>query len=212
MRVELLACMGDDLMVVNSARVSFNNRKTELDEKDKKLIAYLAKHQHWSPFSHPQIQFEIEAPVFVARQLAKHQVGFSWNEVSRRYVDYEPVFHTPVWRVRSKDKKQGSGGILNKEYAYKANSIYFELTQYINKAYKDLLELNVAPEQARMILPQSMHTKWIWTGSLYAFARMCKLRLKEDTQAETREIAKMIADSIYMKFPVSWEALTQPLI
>ena len=175
MKVELIDSMGSDLTVVNAARVSFNKHHTELEDSDEKLIAYLAKHGHWTPFGHPHLQFRISAPIFVARQLVKHQVGLVWNEISRRYVDSTPTFYiTDKWRSRAKNKKQGSGDEL-----IELDSWDYAKIQDANVAavdvYSHLLKRGVAPEQARMVLPLSMYTEWYWTGSLYAFARVCKL-------------------------------------
>ena len=207
MDVTLIDYMGGDLTVVNSARVSFGKKKDKFEPKDKKLISYLAKHGHWTPFGHVSLQFHINAPVFVARQLVKHQVGLVWNEISRRYVDTDPLFYIPSqWRGRAKDKKQGS----SKEFIdlnFKITDKVIELHTNALDLYKQLLEAQVAPEQARMVLPQSMYTEWYWTGSLYAFARTCNLRISEDAQEETKQIALMIADLIETKFPISWKYL-----
>jgi len=204
--------MGDDLTVVNAARVSFgkksdymprvhNGEAKVLQHKDDRLIKYLAKHKHKSPFNHTFTTFHVKAPVFVARQLVKHEY-MPWNEISRRYVDSEPEFYVPdVWRGRAQDKKQGSAGVVktnaNIEYH---NNVMLQL-------YKQQLDEGVTPEQARMNLPQSMMTEWYWSGTLYAFAKMCGLRLKEDTQAETRIVAEKIEDVMMKLYPVSWEAL-----
>jgi thymidylate synthase (FAD) len=204
--------MGDDLSVVNAARVSFgkksdymmrihNGEAKVLQHKDNRLIKYLAKHKHKSPFNHAFATFHVKAPVFVARQLVKHEY-MPWNEISRRYVDDPPDFFKPdYWRGRAENVKQGSSG----EVKSNANVAY----QYakIEGLYKQLLDEGVCPEQARMILPQSMMTEWYWSGTLYAFAKMCGLRLKEDTQAETRIVAEKVEDVMAKLFPVSWEAL-----
>ena len=199
MKVELIDKMGSDLTVVNAARVSYGKNKEVMDASDEKLIKYLAKHNHWSPFAHCTLQFRIKAPVFVARQLVKHQVGLSWNEISRRYVDYEPEFHTPeVWRGRPEDSKQGSSGEVQTDEEY--------YNRYINGCkvyYSLLLNEGVAPEMARMVLPQSMMTEWYWTGTLYAFARVCDLRCAKDTQLETQEIANGIDKFCNEEFPYS---------
>jgi len=204
--------MGDDLSVVNAARVSFgkksdymprvhNGEAKVLQHKDDRLIKYLAKHKHKSPFNHTFTTFHVKAPVFVARQLVKHEY-MPWNEISRRYVDSEPEFYQPEeWRGRSADKKQGSDGTVKSN----ANVPYFNDTML--GVYTQLLDEGVAPEQARMVLPQSMMTEWYWSGTLYAFAKMCGLRLKEDTQAETRIVAEKIEDVMAKLYPVSWEAL-----
>ena len=207
--VNRMDSMGSDLTVANAARVSFAKHKEELDEGDEKLIKYLATHGHWSPFSHAFIQFKIDAPIFVARQLQKHQVGLAWNEVSRRYVDSAPKFYTPTeWRRRAKDKKQGS---LSEPIASQgiADAIKKEAEIVCVNAYKALLRKDVCPEEARMVLPQSMMTSWYWSGSLYAFSRVCNLRLKDDAQAETREVAERISDHCSVTFPISWKYLTK---
>jgi thymidylate synthase (FAD) len=194
--------MGSDLSVVNAARVSFGKKQESFDaEKDSRLIRYLARHRHTSPFGHCFASFHVRAPVFVARQLVKHKF-LRWNEISRRYVDDEPEFYQPdEWRGRSADKKQGSEG----EVKSNAN-IFYHNTQSL-MMYNQLLDEGVCPEQARMVLPQSMMTEWYWSGSLDAFADMCHLRCKPDTQAETREVAEKIEDLMMNRFPVSWEAL-----
>ena len=207
MRVDLIDALGTDLTVVNAARVSFDKHHEEFKQSDEKLISYLAKHGHWTPFGHPQLQFRVSAPLFVARQLVKHQVGLVWNEVSRRYVDTPPHFYiTDKWRSRATDKKQGSGETLvplkGQDYAY-VQAAHIACVD----AYTHLLELGVAPEQARMVLPQSMYTEWYWTGSLYAFSRICNLRLSGDAQLETREIAQQISEQTNKKFPISWKYL-----
>ena len=201
--------MGNDLTVANAARVSFGKTSEMEDDpwgppklkaKDDKLIRYLAKHKHISPFGHCFASFHVKAPIFVARQLVKHKF-LRWNEISRRYVDDEPEFYTPyAWRGRSADKKQGSEGVVN--VGDWGSSGWAAL-----KAYKDLLSHGVAPEQARMELPQSTMTEFYWSGSLDAFASMCVLRLKDDTQYETRLVAQQIDEVMSGLFPVSWEAL-----
>ena len=204
--------MGNDLTVANAARVSFGKTSEmeddpwgppKLKKKDDKLIRYLAKHKHISPFGHCFASFHVKAPVFVARQLVKHKF-LRWNEISRRYVDDEPEFYEPdVWRGRSADKKQGSEGSVN--------ILLDQEVQWHRQlsTYKTLLTEGVAPEQARMVLPQSMMTEWYWSGSLDAFADMCNLRCKDDTQAETREVARQIDHKMIELFPVSWDALTE---
>jgi thymidylate synthase (FAD) len=205
--------MGSDLSVVNAARVSFgkksdwmmrvhNGEAKVLQHKDDKLIKYLAKHNHISPFGHAFASFHVKAPVFVARQLVKHKF-LRWNEISRRYVDDEPEFYTPeVWRGRSADKKQGSEGNITI-----SGDIAEDLYDEAIGRYRLLLDIGVCPEQARMILPQSMMTEWYWSGSLDAFADMCHLRCKPDTQLETQIVANYIDDKMQDLFPVSWEAL-----
>ena len=199
MQVEYIDHMGDDLSVVNAARVSFGKYKDLFDSSDAKLIFYLAKHNHKSPFNHAFATFHVKAPIFVARQLQKHEY-MPWNEISRRYVDSEPEFYEPdVWRGRSADKKQGSEGAVDLKTK--------PTNQYSLETYHNLLADGVAPEQARMVLPQSMYTEWYWSGTLYSFAKMCNLRLSADTQKETREVAQQISTEMNRLFPISWEAL-----
>lgn len=226
MKVEMLDSMGSDLSVVNAARVSFHKESEweeheifgedihgaymdyqyVLSEKDQKLLSYLAKHNHWSPFAHTSLQFRIKAPIFVARQLVKHQVGGVWNEVSRRYVDDEPEFWFPdVWRGKPVNAKQGSDGKIERQTD--VEMITYTLAELALATYRDMLKFDVAPEQARMILPQNTMTEWIWTGSLMFFARVCKLRLDAHAQAETREIAQQIHDLVPTQFEHSWKAL-----
>ena len=202
MNIELIDKLGSDLSVVNAARVSFAKRKDELDEKDDKLIKYLAKWGHWSPFAHAFLSFRIKAPVFVARQLVKHQVGLAWNEVSRRYVSDKPEFYIPfMWRKKPEESiKQGSSD----------EEIEYDIMHLINVAketYNDMLEEGIAPEMARMVLPQCMMTEWIWSGSVYAFARVCNLRDHDNAQSETREVAREISGNIKDHFPISWKYL-----
>jgi thymidylate synthase (FAD) len=232
--------MGSDLSVVNAARVSFAKEsdweygpfddfpilKQEgqrivyqdrfLSEKDQKLITFLARHGHWTPFAHAFLSFRIKAPIFVARQLVKHQVGLAWNEVSRRYVDDEPEFYLPaLWRKRPDGSvKQGSSTetvhtVLVDDalewYTYSGS--FNSLTECCLESYNKLLKLGVAPEQARMVLPQNTMTEWIWSGSLAAFARVCKLRLDPHAQQETQEIAKQINGLVPTEFQHSWSAL-----
>ena len=193
---------GTDLATVNSARVSFNKRSDELSEKDAKLVSYLAEHKHTSPFNHAYATFRVKAPIFVARQLVKHQY-LPWNEVSRRYVDDEPEIYVPdVFRGRAKDKKQGSDGVV-----YTSKDLV-EFANYTSlRTYREMLEAGVCPEQARMVLPQSTMTEWWWSGTVGAWAKMCNLRCKPDTQLETRIVADKISDKMWELFPVSWQAL-----
>ena len=211
MEVQLIDKMGSDLTVVNAARVSFGKNKEVFEASDEKLISFLARHNHWSPFAHCSVQFRIKAPVFVARQLVKHQVGLSWNEISRRYVDYEPEFYDPdIWRARAEDKKQGSDEESNLEWIdrdTRTGRLHVEVYELANKNYKRMLEAGVAPEQARMILPQSMMTEWYWSGTLYAFARVCNLRCAKDTQLESRIVADSIDKFCNEEFPYSWKYL-----
>ena len=204
--------MGNDLSVVNAARVSFGKKsklecidmvkgKYVLNNKDAKLIKYLAKHNHKSPFNHTFVTFHVKAPIFVARQLVKHEY-MPWNEISRRYVDEEPDFYKPDhWRGRSADKKQGSEGQVKSNFGIE----YYHEKAW--QAYDQLLNEGVAPEQARMVLPQSAMTEWYWSGTLYAFAKMCQLRCAKDTQQESREVAMQVSEYMEKLFPAAWEAL-----
>ena len=206
--------MGSDLSVVNAARVSFAKEHKEFDEEtDSKLIRYLAKHDHWSPFGHASLQFHIKAPVFVARQLVKHQVGLTWNEMSRRYVDDEPEFYTPeMWRGVADNKKQGSSEEeidINPPLG-SGPMLVDDYQQALSRSkwtYEQLLRRGVCPEQARMVLPQSMMTEWYWSGTLYAFARVCNLRCKDDAQKETQDVGWGIDRHARELFPASWVAL-----
>ena len=220
--------MGSDLSVVNAARVSFGKSSTAIgysgvgdgpmvalvSDTDKSLIRYLAEHKHMSPFGHAFASFHVKAPIFVARQLVKHKF-LRWNEISRRYVDEDVDLYYPpndVWRGRSEDKKQGSDGEVDLKYPAMDGFLLDDLIEE-NEAqrllYRNLLKAGVAPEQARMVLPQSTMTEWYWSGSLDAFADMCNLRCKNDTQYETRVVANKISEKLLDLFPVSWEALKE---
>jgi thymidylate synthase (FAD) len=220
----MIQTMGSDLTVVNAARVSFDkeshwdkkDNEYVLSERDTKLIRYLTRHNHWTPFGHATATFRIKAPIFVARQLAKHQVGLVWNEVSRRYVDNPPEFYHPEgWRKRASDKKQGSAEettqtirlLANKPVTIEISHLVQDVYSHAEDIYLLLIESGICPEQARMVLPQAMVTEWYWTGSLAAFARVCQLRLDPHTQKETRDIASDIAGHLSEAFPVSWAAL-----
>lgn len=208
-KVELLDHMGSDLDVVNAARVSFNKEHDKFQDKDEKLIKYLAEHNHWSPFSHCFVKFRVKAPIFIARQLQKHTVGLAWNEVSRRYVDYEPEFYFPeFWRKRADNVKQGSSDDM---VEMDENDPWYIKTTVgaCQNAYQYLIDLGVAPEQARMVLPQNTMTEWIWSGSLYAFARVCNLRLGEGAQKEAGEVAQQIKNYLCQLFPVSTKHLLE---
>jgi thymidylate synthase (FAD) len=202
--------MGSDLSVVNAARVSFGKKsdwefsalREGLLERDAKLINYLAKHKHISPFGHAFASFHVKAPIFVARQLVKHKF-LRWNEISRRYVDDEPEFYVPdVWRGRAENVKQGSFGTVKLPADLVGN-----MAKSAKEDYQYLLDIGICPEQARMVLPQSLMTEWYWSGSLDAFADMCRLRCAPDTQYETRLVADDISKKMSELFPVSWSAL-----
>jgi thymidylate synthase (FAD) len=218
--VELIDYCGDDLNVVNAARVSFAKESDwdqyqyasdgltnfRLSEKDAKLIKYLAKHKHKSPFNHCFMSFRVKAPIFVARQLVKHEY-LPWNEVSRRYVTEEPEFYFPdYWRKAADNVKQGSS---DEEVAIDKARNPLNVAAVALMSYNSMLASGVCAEQARMILPQNTMTEWIWSGTLFAFAKMAKLRLDSHTQKETREIAQMVSKEAEELFPVSWQALME---
>lgn len=217
MEVEYIDHLGSDINVVNAARVSFAKEVTEFDlEKDTKLINYLAKHNHWSPLAHTAVSIRVKAPIFMARQFVKHQIGLVWNEESRRYIDDTPEFYKPEeWRSRPENVKQGSGNktvdpelVFQGDYTDNPEAYGFEnYCQYSLNLYNWMLMNDIAPEQARMVLPQNVMTNWIWTGSLVAFARVCKLRLEAHAQVEAQELAQKINDVVAPLYPVSWEAL-----
>jgi thymidylate synthase (FAD) len=226
--VQLIDSMGSDLSVVNSARVSFG-KKSEwvedgkpyggaidewgnkyhdkvLSERDQKLIRYLAKHKHLSPFNHTFVTFHVSAPIYVARQLQKHEY-MPWNEVSKRYVDDTPELYEPEWRSRSVDKKQGSGGPM--EISLDSEMLYHATCRNALTTYERMIQEGVSPEQARSILPQNMMTQWYWSGTVGAVSKMCRLRCKEDTQYESRLVADQVSTIMQGLYPVSWGALTK---
>ena len=232
--VDLVDCMGSDLTVCNAARVSFANETEwgvdeaakkrledsgshfsnecikKLKEKDKKLIKYLAKHSHWTPFAHPQITLRIKAPISIRTQFFKHKQGFVENEISRRYVTFDPEFYTPVWRGKpTSGAKQGSEDFLKREDVAISDISYNRAVKECMKSYDYLIKRGIAPEQARFVLPQGMYTEWYWTGSLAAYARFYKQRSEEHAQWEIREYANAIGTLISPLFPVSWKALIE---
>lgn len=238
--VKLIDSCGTDLNVCNAARVSFHKEsdfevyyesKDELDhfdfgdttvvkyrlsEKDTKLIAYLAKHKHTSPFNHAFMSFRVKAPIFVARQLVKHSY-LPWNEVSRRYVTEEPEFYMPThWRKAAENVKQGSSDefvditqYYGDQGKHGSSDPFDDSVAIALEAYQHMLNRGVCPEMARMVLPQNTMTEWIWSGTLFAFARMCKLRLDSHTQRETQKVAQLIDKEAAQLFPVSWKALLE---
>lgn len=210
MKATLIDHMGSDLTVVNSARVSFNKHAEEFTQGDTRLIKYLATHGHFTPFTHPQITMRESVPIFVARQRFKHVIGFSYNEVSRRYVDDAPEFYEPdQWRSRPDGSmKQGSGDALDFDTACRVDGKYQDAVRQCEAVYNSMLSQGVAPEQARMVLPQSMLTEYYVTGSLAAWARAYKLRIDAHAQKEIQELAKQWGEIIAPLFPESWEALT----
>ena len=209
MKVDYVDHMGGDINVVNAARVSFAKEVKEFDlEKDSKLIKYLAKNNHFTPLAHTSITIRVKAPIFMARQFVKHQIGLVWNEESRRYIDDEPEFYIPKeLRGRPVNAKQGSNGVLESSDLF-TDMIVAESVRCLD-LYKRLLEGNVAPEQARMVLPQNTMTNWMWTGSLVAFARVVKLRTDSHAQKEAQVLASMIDEAIKDLYPVSWKALLE---
>ena len=211
MKVTLIDSLGSDLNVVNAARVSFAKEAQEFSERDEKLINYLASHNHWTPFSQVQYQVRISAPIFVARQWFKHQIGITRNEVSRRYVDDEPDFYdTRLWRKRPENKKQGSSdtSFFSESELDTVGFMYSDAVRHCRDAYTSMISKGVAPEQARAVLPQGMFTEWVETGSLAAAARIVGLRNKEDAQKEVQDLAIMLKNEIEPIAPVSWKALT----
>ena len=219
--VDLVDWMGSDLSVVNAARVSFNKESSwdyadshvpikSLPEKDSKLIKYLAKHDHFTPFCHPQISLRIKCPIFVRAQLGKHQIGLVMNEVSRRYVTFEPEIYTPLWRNAPTDgAKQGSSGAIeDMDLCIRMRQEYDAVAKECLDLYSKLIQDGVAPEQARSILPQGTYTEFVWTGSLYAFARVYNLRINSHSQWEIQKYAEAIEKLVQPLFPISWNALT----
>ena len=229
--VDLVDHMGSDLTVCNAARVSFSKDTAwEIDEEavarlkesgsayhkedvqklgshDAKLLKYLATHQHWTPFAHPQITLRVKAPVSIRTQMFKHKQGFVENEISRRYVSFEPEFYYPAWRGKPTDgAKQGSDDFI--EIKPEIQQTFDSMITGCMRTYNDLLEAGVAPEQARFMLPQGMYTEWYWTGSLAAYARFYKQRIDSHAQYEVREYAKVIGILVSRLFPVSWNCLT----
>jgi thymidylate synthase (FAD) len=207
--MELLEVFGNDLTVVNAARVSFSKESHEMTLGDEKLIQYLAKHNHISPFFHPQIRFRFKMPIFVAREWYRHQIGFARNEVSRRYVDSEPECFVPKLRQRDPKIKQGSMDTEVENEAYLTKIVTNHMEGCVS-LYNHLISEKVAPEVARCVLPQSMMTEFIETGSLAAYARLCSLRTDPTAQREIQEYARKVSELLEEKFPVSWKALTTP--
>lgn len=205
--IELLDVMGDDLRVANVARVSFNKWQEEFGEKDARLIDYLASHEHTSPFRHTALSIRCKAPVFLARQLGKHQAGLSWNEVSRRYVDAGIEFFVPdSWRSRPVDgMKQGSGGVSGYNSCVKEDYEYMLIS--ISALYQSWIASGIAPEMARMVLPQSMMVDWVWTGNLFSFFHVYRLRAGHGAQLEAVEFANKLEQIVQPLFPHCWSAL-----
>jgi len=211
MRAEYIDHMGSDLLAANAARVSFAKWRETLGERDEGLIAHLAAHDHWTPSAHPQVCMRITAPIFVARQWWRSVVGVARNEVSRRYVDDVPKYYTPkAWRERPEASiKQGSGGPVDPTLNTAICHEYENLCELAVELYQSMIKMGIAPEQARMVLPQSTYTQWIETGSLAYFARVCRQRLAADAQLEVRELAAAVQDVVQPLFPVSWGVLVE---
>jgi len=206
MKVSYKDHFGSDSSVVDAARVSFaKGASGYTDEQNKRLIKYLSDHNHKSPFFHTAVTLHLKMPIFVARQIMKHTTGIVYNEVSRRYVDSEPEFYVPdVWRKRADNVKQGSS-----DEAVDFVDHYVDAMFNMKSYYEYLLDSGVAPEQARIVLPQSMYTEVIATGNIFAWANMYIQRTDSHAQKETQEIAKQIGEIIEPLFPESWKALTQ---
>jgi thymidylate synthase (FAD) len=220
--VEYIDHLGDDLTVVNAARVSFHKESSwewedshvprgHLSEKDQKLIKYLAKHKHWTPFAHPQVTLRIKAPIFVRTQLFKHKVGFTENEVSRRYISEPPQVYYPRWRGKpTNGAKQGSDDFLPVNEELNTINRHYEMTVRESLlTYHELIDRGVAPEQARAVLPQGTYTEWWWTGSLSAYARVYAQRIDAHAQWEVQQYAQAINLIIAPLFKHSWAALTE---
>lgn len=213
MKAEYIAHMGNDLSVVNAARVSFANSGdgARTVEQNEKLIKYLSKHGHWTPFAHTSITLRMTAPVPIRTQCFKHKQGFAENEESRRYISNKPEFYTPVFRGAVTNKKQGSGEELTSEQQYSLGNVYVEYMESAIAIYEALLEKGMCEEQARFVLPQGCMVNWYWTGSLSAFARFYKQRTDSHAQVEIQELAKMVGKIIAPIYPISWAALTEGL-
>jgi thymidylate synthase (FAD) len=207
-KVELLETFGSDLTVVNAARVSLGKEVHEMGPGDEKLIKYLCDHNHNSPFFHPQARFRLKMPIWMAREWFRHTVGFSRNEVSRRYVDSPPTFHLPEeLRERAPNKKQGSKDGVHPQNSLLRDCMQESVEKSV-KMYDSLLKEGVCPEQARMVLPQNMMTEFIETASIAAYARLCSLRMSPDAQKEIQDVAQSVSDVLSSAFPVSWRQLT----
>lgn len=221
MRADYVAHSGDDLLVVNAARTSFAKEKQEFDEKDAKLIAFLAREKHLLPFRHPTLTLRCKAPMFVARQLGKHQAGMSWSEESRRYINTEPEFYWPnKWRKKAENVKQGSSDEVITELPpvacfddplaktpWKMSNVQHIVKNSALSMYNRMLEAGIAPEQARMVLPQNMYINWVWTGTLLAWIHMIQQRTDSHTQQETQQFARLVESQVRKLYPVSAAAL-----
>lgn len=197
MSVELLQVLGNDEMVVNVARVSYGKKVDRFVEKDIKLLNYLVAHKHTSPFRHPTLQFRIKCPIYVERQLFKHQIGWSANSISGRYVDFSDSYtEIEQFRKQSVSSKQGSAEDLSDEDNGYAKFIQSYVITACKNAYNALLKLGISKEQARTVLPLSLNTEFIWTGTFLAFMHLCHLRLKPDAQKETRDLVQLMLNEV----------------
>jgi thymidylate synthase (FAD) len=205
--------IGSDLEIANAARRSFDTEHEVWQVADARLVAFLVREGHWLPFRHPQLSFDCAVPVFVARQLGKHQVGMSWSEVSRRYKTEGIEFWEPEeWRGRPPENiKQGTGEPLSMGAQADASRIIQRVHTFTFWAYKRLLDLGVAPEQARSVLPQSMIVKYTWTGSLLAWLHLIKERNHPNAQQETTQFAELIMEEVAERFPVTWAAIVNKI-
>jgi thymidylate synthase (FAD) len=196
--VELLSHFGDDEMIANVARVSYAKEASQYtEEQNTKLLKYLLEHGHTSPFRHPQLQFRVKCPIYVERQIFKHNVGVTVNSVSGRYVDFSASYYMiPIgdWRKQSKSSKQGSDGLVEDQEG--CSLIQDMVIEFCSDAYDRLIDKGVSMEQARSVLPLSLETEFIWTGSYAAFIHLCKLRLKPDAQKETRDLVNVMLSSV----------------
>lgn len=212
MQVEYMCHSGSDLLVVNAARTSFAKESKELSKGDIKLINFLAREKHLLPFRHPSLTLRCKAPIFVARQLGKHQTGMSWSEESRRYIKTAPEFYWPEkWRKAAVDVKQGSSEEEFDNYpegdTKHSISNLLDCAHYALEIYNDLLDKGLAPEQARMILPQNTYINWVWTGTLLSWVHLIKERTAPTTQRETQEFARMVAAQVERLYSESYKAL-----
>ena len=214
--IEVVDSLGNDLTVVNSARVSFGKRKEKWDKSDERLVRYLAKHKHYSPFRHLQVQFHIKAPEFVMRQWYKHVVGIettsnssakdhAWNEISGRYVEVEDFYHPSVWRKQSDDNKQASEGVLDDLQQKRMNDTYNELMRQVEMAYDRMIDVGIAKEQARIVLPLNQYTEVYWTASFQAIMNFIELRNEKTSQWEIQEYAKVLLEQMKEVFPKTTE-------
>lgn len=209
MKAQYIDHMGDDSSVVRAARVSFANDQTLQDiKRDKSLINYLAKHNHWTPFSHTAITLRMTAPVPIRTQAFKHKVGFTENEESRRYISYTPEYIIPEFRMSSPSKKQGSGSAFDGDDQKELQQLYLSSVKAAVATYEALLQKGVCEEQARFVLPQGTLVHWYWTGSLSAYARFFKQRTDPHAQQEIQELAHAVGSIIKPLFPYSWSVLT----